>query len=255
MAIYWIDSYRIKGNNYDIYEPDDWFSAYEKDSYILDYPLYKTDNPKKAVEKFNSEYLKDDILGDYIIHYELNTYDKNDAVETLRGSLANIDYVVDEMYEDWHKQCQNTKFMESAEEFLRYMLASDTNFYSDYVEKLQNKIDYRKEEIEKELTEVLAGVVIYEAHTLEELEAVTEEEKFQREMDYMQELKENYKEKDGKIFTAFNYPISKDKKIRMTVELENWEEVKDLKEWELKEKLKITNILITNTIDETYCGM
>ena len=255
MAIYWIDSYRIKENNYDIYEPDDWFSAYEKDSYILDYPLYETDNPKNAVEKFNSKYLKDDILGDYIIHYELNTYDENDTVETLRSSLANIDYVVDKMLEDWEKTCNNTKFMESAEEFLRYMLASDTKFYSDYVERLQNKIDYRKEKIENELTELLADVVIYEVETLEELEAVTEEEKFQREMDYLQELKENYKEKDDKIFTTFYYTISKDKKIRMTVELENWKEVKNLKEWELKERLKIENIIITNTQDETYCGM
>lgn len=255
MAIYWIDSYRIKKSNYQIYEPDDWFSAYEKDSYILDYPLYETDNPKKAVEKFNSKYLNDEILGDNIIHYELNTYDKNDTVETLRGSIANIDYVVDKMFEDWEKQCQNTKFIENAEEFLRYMLASNTKFYSDYVEKLQKKIDYRKEKIENELTELLADVVIYEVETLEELEAVTEEEKFQREMDYMQELKENFKEKDGKTFTTFTYTISKDKKIRMTVELENWKEVKNLKEWRLKEKLKITNILITNTQDETYCGM
>lgn len=255
MKLYWIDSYRIKENNYDIYEPDDWFSAYEKDSYILDYPLYETDNPKKAIEKFNSKYLKDEILGYYIIHYELNTYDENDTVETLRGSLANIDYVVGKMYEDWEKQCQDTKFIENAEEFLRYMLSSNTKFYSDYVERLQKKIDCKKDRIENELTELLADVLIYEVETLEELEAVTEEEKFQREMDYIQELKENYKEKDDKIFTTFTYQISKDKKIRLTVELENWEEVKDLKEWKLKEKLKIKNIIITNTQNETFLGM
>lgn len=239
MAIYWIDSYRIKKSNYDIYEPDDWFSAYEKDSYILDYPLYKTDNPKKAVEKFNSEYLKDDILGDYIIHYELNTYDENDTVETLRSSLSNIDYVVDKMYEDWEKQCNNTKFMESAEEFLRYMLASDTKFYSDYVEKLQKKIDCKTENIERSFKFILTKEAMFGVNTLKELEEVTEEKRFQREMNYIQELKENYSEDENKVFTCFTYPISENKKISMLAELENWKEVKNLKECNLKEKLKL----------------